>query len=804
MRHFTEEQMAIEKLMVELGSQRYAAKANKARAKHRESTTAAGRYLLREAVGKMTDAIEAFAKTAETGGPGRRHVAVAYIQQLSAPVTALLAARVILDSISAERSFVNTAYHIGRTMEDEARCRYILEHDKNLFLRLKRQTKASSTSHRKKVFRGVSNKAELGFEPWTKRVKFRVGALLLEMLRDATGLIEIRNCGNGGKARDVVVATEDTLRWLEQSNEEHQALFPFYLPTLIVPQSWDNPFDGGYHSNIVRRQPLIKSPDRRYLAEVAECDMPEVYDAVNTLQATAWEINPDVFQVMEHCWEAGLAVADMASREDAKLPPKPDNIGEDEDARKQWRRDAAGVYAANVACRSQRLLTAKTLFMARQFLGETFYFPWQADFRGRLYPVPYFLQPQGQSQARGLLRFAEGRPMTSPEHVRWLGIHGANCFGVDKVSFDERLAWVYLHESEILAVHHDPLEHRWWEGASKPWEFLAFCLEWGAYKDALARGETFLTRLPVALDGSNNGLQIFSLLLRDPIGGAATNCTPSDAPRDIYQDVADLVTAKLVARGDAVSQAWLDFVGGRLPRAATKRPVMVLPYGGTRYSCQRYVTEWYRAEASTRGVRPWGPNSWQPCLYLASLVWDAIGETVVSARTCMSWLQQVARLCNEANIPVRWTSPSGFPVKQAYHAYRTCRITTVLGDTVRKHSLREELDKLDRRRQVNGISPNFVHSLDAAALAKTVNLARERGIESFSMIHDSYGVTCVDAPLMAATLRDVYAEMFSDNLLERFREEVQLHLGPSATIPSVPPSGSLDVNSLRRSDYFFA
>jgi hypothetical protein len=47
----------------------------------------------------------------------------------------------------------------------------------------------------------------------------------------------------------------------------------------------------------------------------------------------------------------------------------------------------------------------------------------------------------------------------------------------------------------------------------------------------------------------------------------------------------------------------------------------------------------------------------------------------------------------------------------------------------------------DRVKQANAVAPNFVHSLDAAALMMTVALASREGVDNFGMVHDSYAVS---------------------------------------------------------------
>ena len=66
---------------------------------------------------------------------------------------------------------------------------------------------------------------------------------------------------------------------------------------------------------------------------------------------------------------------------------------------------------------------------------EGFYYPHNLDFRGRAYPMHPYLNHLGSDLCRGVLEFAEGRPL-GKSGLRWLKIHLANLYagGVDKLS----------------------------------------------------------------------------------------------------------------------------------------------------------------------------------------------------------------------------------------------------------------------------------------------------------------------------------------------------------------------------------
>ena len=173
--------------------------------------------------------------------------------------------------------------------------------------------------------------------------------------------------------------------------------------------------------------------------------------------------------------------------------------------------------------------------------------------------------------------FAEGKPLDDKGRW-WLGVHGANLFGNDKISLDDRAKWAFDYRPNAVNIASDPYRNLDWTEADDPWQFLAWCFEW-----AEAHEEGFVSHLPVGLDGSCNGLQHFSALLRDEVGGAATNLVPAPVPADIYREVAKRAEEILSEVGEDdpnfwMAQSWLVF---GIDRKITKRSVMTLPYGVT-------------------------------------------------------------------------------------------------------------------------------------------------------------------------------------------------------------------------------
>ncbi|CAG7911184.1 unnamed protein product [Brassica rapa] len=178
---------------------------------------------------------------------------------------------------------------------------------------------------------------------------------------------------------------------------------------------------------------------------------------------------------------------------------------------------------------------------------EGFYYPHNIDFRGRAYPMPPHLNHLGSDLCRGVLEFAEGRPLRSPG-LRWLKIQLANLYagGVDKLSYEGRLAFTENHLEDIFDSADRPLEgSRWWLQAEDPFQCLAVCIN---LTEALRSPspETVLSHIPIHQDGSCNGFQHYAALGRDTVTSTAID-EMFEAARAImrwFGECAKIITAE--------------------------------------------------------------------------------------------------------------------------------------------------------------------------------------------------------------------------------------------------------------------
>ncbi len=802
------EQATLNKEMSDIGRNRYWKKVNDATKKEQETVTPHGQRLMSAAIEPFAEAIEKWISNVETRSAGVRHSVYKFLIQLPPNLIAYLTVKSILDSVSFRKSYSRSARMLGNAIEDEVRFRYLQKKEPHLWRKLRKQLDKSSSYQRKRTIVVLTmNRTEQGFEKWSEADKARIGLVLIDLLRKSTGLVEIQTIrGRKNQTNSYVVPSATTSKWIQDFHECHQLILPFWMPTVDLPVPWHTPCGGGYDPEFFPPNTLVKTPDREFIQmTLSNAEMPEVYSAVNLLQQTPWTINQRLYPVMKHFYDTGVEIARIPSGHDTPLPSKPIDIDTNPNSRKAWKRKATQVYDENVSVRSKRLQMTKIMVLANKFLGEKeFYFPYTLDFRGRTYTIPNFLDPQGTDAARSLLLFANGKEIHHQHEADWLAVYGANLFGFDKVDYTKRIEWVSSHQSDILSVYSDPIQNLWWTEADEPWQFLSWCIEWSRFQE---RGFGFITHLPVCLDASNNGLQILSLLSRDEVCGQATNCVPTERPADIYQDVADVVLSLMrsdLDSGNTLAAYWINF---GIDRKACKRPVMVLPYGGTFYSCQRYIREWFKEEQ--RGRAPHRElteeETFELCAYLSKKLWQAIDQCIGRPRRVMQWLQECAKIFVQCGLPIAWTAPTGFPVVQKYYNLNSYKVKTALGE--RRQAVRltkEDFTRFDKARQVNGISPNYVHSLDAAALHKTICTAHRFGLTDFAMIHDSYGVLAPDVDVLSASLRRVFVEMFRQDLLSGLRDEWQAQLPEGAGLPPLPDMGLLNPSEILDSEFFFS
>jgi len=777
---------------------------------------------------------------------GRNQAHVTLLEPLDPEAVAFLAVRGVLNDLMAGRSGLTQAGNsddagagwgtsvrtmmttIGKAAYHELLLSLFSEIAPDLFYTLVNdlgRRLSKSERHRTRVFKLQAAQAGISFPEWGAAGTQQVGAYLLDQLSDL-GMVEIRKATMSNANKRLVRNTMDvklTGQALDVIGNIRQMVAentPYYLPCIEPPRDWLGIADGGFHTNEMRRmQPFaIKSPGG--WSELEEHDLTIPLTAINRLQRTPWQINGKMLDatrlVAKH-----FDMEEILSQAEYPAPPRPDwlvgdmkveHMSPDEQEEfKIWKR-AKAEWFTQMKLRGTkygRFYTATTVADKFRQFPEIF-FVYFADFRGRLYAQTTGVSPQGSDLQKALIRFAKGEPLDSESAKRWFCIHGANKFGYDKASLDDRVKWVADRHDQIMSFADSPVDNRDWQDADSPLQFLAWCQEYAEWQ---TNPDEFLSHIPIGMDGSCNGLQNFSAMLRDEVGGKATNLVPGALPNDIYQMVADVAAAKLraarvipIPEDDETAETFKAirkatnankfrpmWLAHGLNRSLVKRSVMTLPYGSTRFSCSDFIAGDYlkAGKAPEFSKDEYGPAA----QYLSHFVWDSIGEVVVKAREAMDYLQRNSKNILKDNDAIRWVTPSGFPVAQFYQKEQLHRINTKLAGNT-KIRVKTALPEADPHRHRNGIAPNFIHSHDAAHLHLVTVAAGKHGMD-LAMIHDDYGTHAKNAESLYRIIREEFVRMYEAH--DPLADFAALY-----DLPAPPEKGNLNLQDVLRSPYFFS
>lgn len=586
---------------------------------------------------------------------------------------------------------------------------------------------------------------------------------------------------------------------------------PMYRPMLVPPIDWHrnhdhNRYEGGYYGIHV---PLYRPTLNHHHFKPSD----QALVALNAIQATPWAVNHTALLFTQWLIEEGLAPT---------VPELPQRHFVDEftwealsrDERNTINQQNQDLMATWVAGASKGTSFLRKVSLAAELLNVNdgiFYQPHHFDFRGRIYPINTELTSQGDSWARGLIMFADGKPL-GETGLDALRVHIANCAGKDKLSIDDRILWALTNRDTLIdaGMHFESM----WDLIKDADEPLPMAAAVWEYTHALGLSDPtqFVSHLPIAVDGTCNGLQILSLLGKDPVGARSTNCTSDPERHDLYSEVSDAVREimdKVFGSSDhsdeerKAASLWCEKMAAD-GRKVVKRAVMTTPYGVT----DQGIVEQLVNDGMCNDLEPIDgdlslrQNRHLLATYMARWIVEARAEVVREAMKIMQYFRDVTATLAENGHHLQWTTPDGCYVEQHYSVMKSRHICTL--DSGRRR-LSVPTDKVSTRKAQGACAPNVVHSLDACMLRQVVLALQAKDIYDFSMIHDSYAVHACYVDDMQYAIRQEGVNMFyMDWLFDEFHMDlVSAH--PDLELPEPPEQGTLDVEAeLPAAVYFFS
>ena len=597
----------LENKMHQDGKTRFQLKSLKAQRNHYETILPGQNALVKKNITKVAHKIQEFVERS-CGGEAEKHATVGLaLNDMEADVIAVIVCKFLINRLHEQNALTTSSIELSQALDMERNLQTLADEHRSYYDFMTRHLQKSILNPHLIQSIVIKQSRKRGLDLSMERETsehLHIGKKLIELFAEATGFISIekRVHEKGDHPQYTVLATAEALDFIKKIHQHMELMAPVFGPITQKPEPRTSIEEGGFETLPTL---LVKNRSPKALkATYKDHAMPDVYKAINAIQSTPHTINRGVYEVASTLWERKLAIAGLPERYDKR---------KHEQSKSFKLRDREELRGKNLAC----MLTLGT---AKEYLDhDTFYFVHTLDFRGRAYPVSSHLSPQGNDLNKGLLTFAasQGKPL-GKEGTKWLAIHGANCYGIDKVPFLERVAYVEEFQARILQTAHDPFADYWWTEADKPFQFLAFCFEWAGY---CAQGESYVCALPVAVDGSSNALQHFAAILRDKALGLRVNMVPLERPNDIYQEICDKLMVKVqeekrIKGLTSYGKLWAE----KLNRSVVKQPVMTYYYGS------KFWGTWEQIEKQVREQK---------------IIFPKIKRGFTD--TCITWLAQAIR-----------------------------------------------------------------------------------------------------------------------------------------------------------------
>jgi DNA-directed RNA polymerase len=655
---------------------------------------------------------------------------------------------------------------------------------------------------------------QVDWEGWTTKEKLQIGHALLGLFMSAFPSVLVNPVNREGKVDKTRIEASDSFyETVEKTFEARKLDMILYRPMVVPPRPWnlDHMFRGGYLTKAVKPFGMIIGTKPKDVSRLMSADLSTAFRAINALQETPFRINRRVFEAFEWAIRTRQGgIAGLAETTRIPLPDIPWDYETNPETKKAHNHRVFLIHDKNRQNKSKALTYFATFLVADKYKEfDEFYFPHFFDHRGRTYPKVVFLQPQSADYSKAMLEFARGRVVGTVEAYDWIRIACANAYGNDKISLRDRVQWTVDNTDMIRSIASDPYTDLRWTHASEPFQFLRACFEIDTFIQAAERREPFVSHMVIPVDATCSGLQHYAAMLADEVGGRSVNLVPGLSRQDVYGDVAARVREILSSNDCDEARALIRF---GIDRKTVKRQVMVVPYAATMSSCMAY-TRAAIAEKLDSGVKPEWDTSDRlvhntHIVLLAKTIWEAIQDVVLKGREAMQWLSAAARAwskwANENNVEdpaIEWTLPDGFPVRHVVFEETKKRVESHVDGGV-KLTYYEPTKKVSSTDMATSFPPNFIHSYDACHLRMSIVRALDIGITDFDMVHDSFGVhaACM-TDFLTKCVKPAFIDMYGSS--DRLRE-LRDSLPPDLDLPPLPERGTLDLNGVASSEFFFS
>ena len=275
----------------------------------------------------------------------------------------------------------------------------------------------------------------------------------------------------------------------------------------------------------------------------------------------------------------------------------------------------------------------------------------------------------------------------------------ANCYGLDKLTWDERITWVKYHEANLEELSVD---------ADDPYLYLK------AIRAKYDAEMGVATGYMVGLDATQSGLQLMACLTGCRTTAKNTNLINTGKREDFYNKVTDTMNR---------------FSLGGYGRDIIKPPVMTVFYG-----------------SQNEPMKVFGEDTPELAAFYATLEKECPGP--------MEMMEDIKKCWNSNTLVHSWVLPDGHT---AYVPVKV-KVTKKIEVAELNKATFTYVTEINATSDYNiPLIANVVHSLDAYVVREMVRMAHAQGFEMVT-IHDAYFAS----PNHIQKVRDNYMTILHD------------------------------------------
>lgn len=652
----------------------------------------------------------------------------------------------------------------------------------------------------RRILRTVDHKADTA-------VAARVGAFLLWTFEDM-GMLQLNlTKGRNGHAQYVIDLLDDEPLAILYKNlgAEHVTSLPHTEPWA----PWHNPYHPTGHR-------LVKTQNQYVLDELLPDRCPLVYEMVNRAQRVGWRIRKEILPVYKWCmknkadafmdiWEARNTQARNTKLREAKtIADMAERLGESTFYHGYTLDFRGRKYPITAYLHEQGSDLARSLLQRADKKPMTKEgFDWLLIYLASLW-----------AGDAGRLDGLKTDKISIADRLKWSSDNEAVLLDYASAP-TTHIGWMKADEPwQFLAACLELRSLRLYQMLKQNYNDFEYETSFEAY-----------------IDGSCNGTQHLVALTRDEITAPHINLVPQKTAGDLYRYVGNHVWGEIWHQLDAytkeeIGQAkdviraiyamksdlelatdkgdkqylhelhkryrtdrladikkaapvfWAQFDEPSQRRKIAKRGVMTLPYGGTPYGLGEQVLD----DAPKHGIPALRHLEKVWASYFGRLLHEDCRTSIARPMRLLGVFEAAGRMADFEQKFLHWNVPvTNFPVVQHYTEGVVKKVWVQYGppigekrstgyyaNTYQLNLMFPEIQVASKGKQQRGISPNCIHSFDAAHLCMTVNACDF----PVTTIHDSFGALLPDMPRLFRAVREQFVAFYKSDPLPSVMKDI--------------------------------